>query len=108
VGIGGDPVALLRRCGTLVRPGGLIVVEVEPPGAGWRHCRARLERGGERGAWFPWSVVGADAVAELGRASELGVHSVEPCSGRWFARLQREGIRGEGSRREGSGAHAYA
>jgi len=34
VGIGGDVVALLRRCAELVRPGGTVVVEVERPGAG--------------------------------------------------------------------------
>lgn len=59
LGIGGDPVALLDRCGDLVRPGGLIVVELvdadaDPPST----VRARLEVHGRRGPWFGWTRVG--------------------------------------------------
>jgi SAM-dependent methyltransferase len=98
IGIGGDPVALLRRCRTLVRPNGLVLAEVEPPGAGWRRYRARLERDDQRSAWFPWSIVGADAVEELAYAAGLGVTQVQPSGeGRWFVELSPERSRARAS-----------
>jgi SAM-dependent methyltransferase len=88
VGIGGDPPRLLRRCRELIGEGGAVVAELEPPGTGWRSCRARLERGPEVGAWFGWSVVGVDAIDELATAGGLNVGSVWSSGDqRWFARL---------------------
>ncbi|MBN1093424.1 class I SAM-dependent methyltransferase [Blastococcus sp. TML/M2B] len=63
IGIGGDPVALLSRCRELLTPTGRVLVELGRPGTGLRAGRVRLERGAERGSWFPWAQVGADAVA---------------------------------------------
>src|SRR3954471_23913550 len=40
VGIGGDPVRLLRRCCELADAAGAVVVETHPPGAGLRAHRA--------------------------------------------------------------------
>ncbi len=91
LGIGGDPVRLLRRCRSLIAPTGVVVAEVEPPGWGWLRCRARLERAGELGPWFDWSVVGADAIAGVAGAAGLAVRSVAAdTDGRWFARLGAE------------------
>ena len=39
IGIGGDPVALLRRVGGLLRAGGAALVEVEPPSTASRTSR---------------------------------------------------------------------
>jgi len=90
IGIGGDPVRLLRRCADLVRPRGQVLVEVKPPGTGWRRCRARLERGPEVGSWFAWAVVGADAVGPLASTADLGVASLARSDdGRWFASLEK-------------------
>ena len=94
IGIGGDPHRLLRRCRELLVPDGIVIVEVEPPAshrAGWRPCRARLERGRSLGPWFPWAVVGADAIAELARGAGLRLLRLEalPAEGRWFAHLGR-------------------
>jgi SAM-dependent methyltransferase len=66
VGIGGDPVALLRRCGELLRPRGRILAEVEAPGTASRLLEARIERGQEVTPWFPWATLG---VADAGRAA---------------------------------------
>ncbi|MGH9223524.1 MAG: class I SAM-dependent methyltransferase [Acidimicrobiales bacterium] len=86
VGIGGDPVRLLSRCRQLAWKTGVVLVEVEPPGTGHRRLRARLERDGERSATFPWSVVGADAIATLAGAAGLRVESIDVTpSGRRFA-----------------------
>ena len=89
VGIGGDPVRLFRRCRRLTAPTGRLLVEVAPPGVGWRRASAWLVRDGRRSAAFPWAVVGADAVAGLGRGAGLAVTSLRPTlSGRWFAAMQ--------------------
>jgi SAM-dependent methyltransferase len=91
VGIGGDPVRLLRRCRALASPGGAVVVEVERPGVGWHVCRARLERGDEVGGWFGWAVVGADAIGPLAVAAGLRLRSLDrSADGRWFALLSRK------------------
>lgn len=66
VGIGGDPVALLRRCGELLEPRGRVLVEVEDPGAPSRRLEARIERGEETTPWFPWATLG---VADAGRVA---------------------------------------
>jgi len=88
VGIGGDPVRLLRRCRSLMCSTGVVVAEVEAPGCGWRTCRARLERADEMGPWFEWSVVGADAIGGLARAAGLDLGDIERVAGdRWFAHL---------------------
>ena len=89
IGIGGDPVRLLQRCRTLLAPGGTIIAEVEGPGAGLARHRARLERGATCGPWFPWAVVGTDALPGVAAAAGLCVAAVvaAPAERRWFARL---------------------
>ena len=90
VGIGGDPVRLLARCRALARGTGKVIVEVEPPGRGWRRLEARLELKGRRTAPFAWAVVGADAIADLAHAAGLRLAALaETASGRWFATLER-------------------
>lgn len=89
IGIGGDPVRLLRRCRRLTARTGRVLVEVGPPGVGWRRASARLVRDGRRSAAFPWAVVGADAVGGLGRSAGLAVTTLrETPSGRWFAAMR--------------------
>ena len=89
IGIGGDPVRLLRRCRRLTARAGRLLVEVGPPGVGWRRASAWLVRDGRRSAAFPWAIVGADAVEGLSRAAGLAVTTLlETASGRWFAGMQ--------------------
>jgi len=92
VGIGGDPRRLLERCAVLLRPGGTVIAEVEAPGTGWRSCRARLEREREAGRWFPWAVVGCDAVAAIAAATALAVSDVRELEGRWIVWLQHTAV----------------
>lgn len=89
VGIGGDPVALLRRVAALMGPTGRALVEVEPPGVSSRALRARVERGHEHGPWFPWALVGADGVDAVGRLAGFARAEVWTGGGRWFAQLDR-------------------
>ncbi|GAA1853597.1 class I SAM-dependent methyltransferase [Asanoa iriomotensis] len=89
VGIGGDPAALLRRCGRLVRGGGTVIVECEPPGAGVWRGEARLLRGKRSGPAFRWARVGVDATAAL--AADAGLHTGRPLAAgrRWFVEMRR-------------------
>ncbi len=89
VGIGGDPVALLVRAAELLRPGGVVVAEVDPPGSPTRALTVRVESGGGAGPWFPWARVSADAFADV--AAQAGLHpdEVTAGAGRWFARAAR-------------------
>ncbi len=87
IGIGGNPVALLTRCRQLVTPDGRILVELDPAGTGLRAARVRLERGTERGSWFPWAHVGVDAIDAPAAAAGLRVETLWERDGRSFASL---------------------
>jgi SAM-dependent methyltransferase len=89
VGIGGDPGALLARCAELVRPGGHVIVELEPPGVATRAVNARLHSPAGYGPWFPWAHVGIDAFPDL--ATSAGLHAAGGAvgGGRWFGRAVR-------------------
>jgi SAM-dependent methyltransferase len=65
VGIGGDPGGLFARCARLLRPGGHLVAEVEPPGVDTGPLTVRLESPDGTSRWFPWARVGADGFAAL-------------------------------------------
>ena len=87
IGIGGDPVALLRRLRQLLRPAGSVIAEVSPPGSESRVDTMRLRRGGQVADWFTWATVSACDIGAL--AGRCGFPSVERWSaaGRWFAAL---------------------
>lgn len=86
VGIGGDPIALLRRLTTLLRPGGTILVEVEGPGSGsFRAVEVRLDAAS---GWSPWARVGLDALPSLALAAGCDVRDHGEAEGRWFATLR--------------------
>ena len=92
VGIGGDPVRLLTRCRRLTAVRSRVVVEVAPPGTGWRRLSACLEHAGGRSAPFAWAVVGADSIGELAHLAGLTLVAMTmTSSGRWFADLERAG-----------------
>jgi SAM-dependent methyltransferase len=72
IGIGGDPVRLLRRCAALLRSDGTMLVEAEHPGAGLWRGTARLQvAGGTAGPWFPWAVAELPALAALAALAGL-------------------------------------
>jgi SAM-dependent methyltransferase len=86
VGIGGQPVALLARVHSLLRCGGSVLVELEPPGHGTEHVAARIETGGAApGPWFPWARVAADDFAAIARATGFTPRDPTRRGGRWFA-----------------------
>jgi SAM-dependent methyltransferase len=91
LGIGGDPVRLLRRVRELLGRGGTALVEVEPPGIGMRRQRVRVR--GDDGfgdVWFAWAWVGAEAIEETAGQARLSTRWVRERDGRWFAELAKE------------------
>ena len=89
IGIGGDPVALLRRVAELLAPPGHALIEVQPPGSPLRQERVRLRAAGKIGAWFPWAYVGADQIAEFATGARLAASESWSAHGRWFSRPGR-------------------
>ncbi|URN04059.1 class I SAM-dependent methyltransferase [Actinomadura madurae] len=88
IGIGGDPVALLRRVLALLAPGGQVLMEVEPPGAGSRVEPLRLRSPRSVGEWFAWAHVSADAAAGLAAMCAATVTEFWEEAGRWFVALR--------------------
>jgi SAM-dependent methyltransferase len=88
IGIGGDPRALLRRVRQLVRPGGTVIVEVEPPEVRSRVDRVRLRRGAAVGDWFGWAVVSSSDLGRVAAAVGFGAVECRPERGRWLAWLR--------------------
>ena len=87
IGIGGDPVTLLRRVAELLGPHGRALVEVQPPGTELRRELVRLRAEGKIGAWFPWAYVGADQIGEVAASAGLEATESWQADGRWFAVL---------------------
>lgn len=87
VGIGGDPEALLCRARGLLAPTGQVVVEVEAPGVRSRRLSARLRTPDVRSDWFPWAIVGTDALPALADRAGLAVTESWTEGTRWLATL---------------------
>jgi SAM-dependent methyltransferase len=88
IGIGGDPVVLLRRVSELLTPLGQALIEVQPPGSAHRREQIRLRHGGQTSAWFPWAYVGVDQIAEVARNAGLSAGETWSAGGRWFTSLR--------------------
>jgi SAM-dependent methyltransferase len=89
IGIGGRPAALLRRVAGLLAPGGRLLLELEPPGAGSDAERLRLERGETASEWFAWARLAVDALDGPAALAGLVVHERWCDGGRWFAEAAR-------------------
>ncbi|MFE5538317.1 class I SAM-dependent methyltransferase [Streptomyces sp. NPDC056485] len=89
IGIGGDPVALLRRAAGLAAPGGTVLVEAAPVDVDER-VEVQVEDGnGGRGAAFPWARLGTRALRT--QAADAGwTRAVTwQAAGRAFVQLRR-------------------
>ena len=87
LGIGGDPVRLLRRARTLLAPGGRVVVELAGPGAAVVSCWASLEASDRRSRPFRWATLGVDDVQSAAAAAGFGVARIHGLGDRWAAVL---------------------
>ena len=89
IGIGGNPLTLLRRVAELLGTGGTALVELDPPGHGIRLEHVRLQPQQDTTSWFTWAWVGVDAVGELAEQAGLAVNWTATRGQRWFAELVR-------------------
>ena len=92
IGIGGDPVSLLRRCRDVVRPGAVALVETSPdPTHDVRTTVTLHGPGGRRSVPVPWAVLGARALVRV--AAAAGFVAVEDwrVGGRAFVMLRQAG-----------------
>jgi len=83
VGIGGDPVRLLKRVRQLLSPNGNALVEVDAPGSS-RRGPVRLNG---TGTWFPWAWVDVDAVEAVASEAGFTVRWTASAGQRWFTEL---------------------
>lgn len=86
VGIGADPLLLLCRVRDLLRPTGLVLLELDPDGVTDRG-QAQLTRGGVTGGAFAWARLGAAELAAAARCAGLAVRDTWTTPGRLFALL---------------------
>ena len=89
LGIGGDPVRLLRRAADLVRPGGEIIAEVDPEGTGVIREHVQLRVGERVTAPFAWASVGIDCIDAVATAAGLVVVATQSVGHRHTAALRR-------------------
>ena len=88
IGIGGDPVRLLRRIGGLLAPGGRLLVELDEPGTPSAPGVLCLEGRRRRSEPFPWARVAVDHVARTAASAGYQVDETWSCEGRWFGALR--------------------
>ena len=88
VGIGGDPVALLRRIRELLDPRGRVVVELAEPGARSASVWATLECDGTVSRPFRWAVLAADDIGTVAAQAGFAVSATYAIGERWIAVLE--------------------
>ena len=86
IGIGGDPVRLLGRARRLLRPGGTVLVELDPARPTDRG-QARLRLGGRLSRPFPWARLAPADLAASAAAADLRVQEQWSAHRRAFALL---------------------
>ena len=90
VGLGGDPVRLLRRLAALLRPDGSMLVELAGAGHVRRHDDVQLRVAGRTTKPFDWATVGTGAIVDLAGASGLCLAGIQRGNGRQVATLRHQ------------------
>lgn len=88
VGIGGDPVALLRRLRELLDPRGRVVVELAGPDTPQTNDWAVLRSRDGASRQVRWSVVGVDQIEGFAGRTGFAVSSCSGLGDRWCAVLE--------------------
>lgn len=89
LGIGGDPVRLLRRLRQVLTRRGTVIAEVAPWGTGLVHEHRRLRVDGRLSAHFEWAVVGLDAIDDVAERAGLQVAGTRSAGGRHAVSMVR-------------------
>ena len=87
VGLGGDPLRILRRSAELLRRGGRCLAEFDAETKGVDVGWVRLESEQTIGPWFRWASVGIDCVPALVAEVGLAVADVHRIGTRVVASL---------------------
>jgi SAM-dependent methyltransferase len=85
IGIGGEPIRLLRRLRTVLTRAGRLLVETHRDPATDRRSAVRFSPGGPS---FPWAEAGLDPLVRDARSAGYVVDEVWSVDGRSFARLR--------------------
>lgn len=88
IGLGGDPVRLLKRIGQLLAADGSALVELAGPGVGTVHEQVRLRVGDRMSPPFSWATVGVDTIEAVAGQADLVVERLRHDSGRYVATLR--------------------
>jgi SAM-dependent methyltransferase len=84
IGIGGDPIALLRRVRELLAGTGRAVVDLAPPGSGIRTGTVRLQTDCGLSEPFPWALLGVDMASFVAAEAGYRAPDLHQYAGRWF------------------------
>lgn len=87
VGLGGDPLRMLRRAAELLGRGGRCITEFDSERTGIRTSWVRLESSHAVGPWFRWASVGIESAAELAEQAGLALTRIHPIGTRVVASL---------------------
>ena len=74
IGLGGDPVRLLRRVREFLDENGTVLVELEAPGVVSRNEQLRLKVGDTISTPFTWSVLSVDHIERVASECRLPRH----------------------------------
>ena len=88
IGIGGNPVRILRRAADLLARGGIVIVEIDPAATAFCYELLRWETEQHLGHWFPWSRMGADVLDVIAHAAGFMVSHVVDIHDRTIAVLR--------------------
>jgi SAM-dependent methyltransferase len=88
LGIGGDPATLLARVGSLLRPGGELLVELAPPNTPSTRDLVRFDIDGVAGPWFAWTTVSPADLPTYAATAGLLIDDVWRAGSRWFGSLR--------------------
>lgn len=94
IGIGGDPVRMLRRAAELAGTGGRVLAELEPAANGVVRHRVRLRVHAMLTEPFAWASVGIDAIEAVAGSAGLCVEGMAHAAGRCVATLVAHAPRG--------------
>ncbi len=88
IGIGGEPIVLLRRLRELLNQAGRAVVDLAEPGTGLRIGSVRLKTEGALSDPFPWAAVGVDMIGYVAAEAGFLPPQIHRHADRWFGVLE--------------------
>jgi SAM-dependent methyltransferase len=88
IGIGGNPLSMLRRARQLLHPNGIVVAEIDalPNGVCTKYLRWETDHC--VGKWFPWAHVGSDAASALADSAGFLLVSALQTSNRFVVAMR--------------------